>query len=100
MRYTVRKSVVRVIGRIWMPAVVASMQYTLSDYDVDNCKDDQGNLTRESVEQWLCTHSGDFQSVQDFYASLEVGSETVEIDWASEESEFTYSDCACEVAND
>ncbi len=96
MRYTVRKSVVRVIGRIWMPAIMAAQQIELSSYDLDNAKDEQGNLTRESVDRWLSTHTGDFQSVKDFYASLEVGDQTVEIPWADEESEFTYSDCACD----
>ncbi len=98
MKYTVRKSIVRVIGKIWMPSINAAHQYTLSDYDVENCKDEQGNVTRESVDQWVNTHTGDFQSVTDWYASLEVGGETIEIEWQNgEESEFAYSDCFAEV---
>lgn len=92
MKYTVSKSVVRIVGKIWMPMVEASQQLTLSDYDVENCKDDEGKITRESVESWLMTHSGDFSSVKDFWASLEIGNETIEIPWADEESELAYSD--------
>lgn len=93
MKYTVRKSIVRIIGTIWMPATTCAQEQTLSSYDVENCRDDAGQITRESVEQWLTTHSGDFQSVQDFSASIEDGETTVDIPWGKEESEFTFSDC-------
>lgn len=90
MKYTVRKSVVELIGTIWMPAVQCGQCKTLSDYDVENCRDEDGKITRESVEQWLMCHSGDFQSVTDFYASIEDGENTIEIPWNSEESEMAY----------
>ena len=81
----VRVAHVQVIGKIWMPAVPCAMDYPLSDYDLENI----GEFTRENVEAWLCTHSGDFQSVEDFCA---VCGDTV-LDWKSEESGYTYSDC-------
>lgn len=80
----VRNAYVEIIGKIWMPAVVCGQRQDLSDYDLENI----GEFTRENVEQWLCTHSGDFQSVTDFRAVCG----KVEIAWESEESEFTFSD--------
>jgi hypothetical protein len=125
VRYTVRKSVVRVIGQIWMPSTTAAQTYELSDYDVDNARDDEGKITRESVQRWLDTHAGDFASVTDFEASIEddrqcgrhggtwgadetcqdctfedgtvrpkpADTVTVDIPWADEESELTFSGC-------
>jgi len=79
-----------------MPAVTCSQIQTLSGYDVENCRDDEGKITRDSVEQWLTTHSGDFQSVQDFSASIEDGGNTVEIPWATEDGEMAFNDCNAE----
>lgn len=86
MRCTIERNWIEVIGPIWWPAgQTCAMRYDLSAYDVENI----GEATRENVEQWLCTHSGDFQHVEDFYAAI---GET-EIPWETEESEFTFSDC-------
>lgn len=94
MRYTVRTSIVRVIGHIWIPAIVAAMDYTLSASDLANMEANmEAPITRESVEAWLATHAGDFQSVDDFEASLEIGDQTVNFPWKDEESELTYNDC-------
>ena len=93
MRYTVRKSIVQVIGTIWMPSTTAAQTYELSGYDVDNARGDDGKITRESVQSWLDTHAGDFASVTDFSASIEDGDDTVDIPWADEESELTYNGC-------
>lgn len=93
MRYTVTTSRVQVVGTIWMPAVVCAMDYTWSTYDVENARDDEGNLTRESVERWLILNSGDFQSIIDFRADLVDGKNDFVSDWSDEESEFTYNDC-------
>jgi hypothetical protein len=94
MRYTVRKSFIQVIGKIWMPAVTCAMQYDLTSYDVENIKaTGDGKITRDAVEDWLGCHSGDFQSVADFSASIEDGNDTLDFPWAVEESEFTYCDC-------
>ena len=96
MRYTVRKSVVYVVGKIWMPAITAGQEIVLRDYDVENCRDDNGQITRESVSEWLGGNTGDFQSIEDFSASIEDGDQTVDIPWATEEGEMAYSDCFCE----
>jgi len=93
MRYTVRKSVVQVVGKLWMPMSTGATEYTLSGYDVENARDEDGKITRDSVDHWLALHSGDFSSIEDFRASIEDGDETTEIPWAKEESEYTFGDC-------
>jgi hypothetical protein len=98
MKYTVRQSVIDVVGRIWMPAAVCSLRITMSAHDVENARDDDGKITRESIEQWLMTHSGDFSQVMDFRASIEDGEETVEIPFASEAGEVAYMDTIAEEA--
>lgn len=93
MRYMIRKSVVHVYGRIWMPAIEAGTTLTLSDYDVENCREEDGEINRESVEEWLTMHSGDFREVIDFAASIEDGDKTIDIPWASEDNECAWQDC-------
>lgn len=96
MKYLVRKSIVQIVGRIWMPAIICGQTKTLDSYDIENCRDDEGNITRDSVEQWLMTHSGDFQHVIDFSASIEDGDKTVDIPWATEEDKYQFNDCFAE----
>lgn len=92
MKYTVRMSVIDVLGTIWMPSGLAATRYTLSRSDVDNARDDDGAVTRESIALWLDSHAGDFSGVTDFSASLEDGDSTVDIPWADEASEMTFGD--------
>lgn len=95
MRYTVRTSIVMVVGRLWMPMVEGATRLTLTGYDVDNARDDEGNLTRESVQRWLDCHAGDFSEIIDFSASLEDdrNDTTVDIEWSDEDNEMTYYAC-------
>ena len=87
--YTMRRTRVahvQVIGKVWMPSVTCAMEYPLSDYDLENI----GKFTRRNVELWLCTHAGDFQSVEDFRAVC--GDKVIE--WRKgEDSECTFCDC-------
>jgi ABC-type Zn uptake system ZnuABC Zn-binding protein ZnuA len=77
-----------VIGKLWMGGT-AAYSYEPTASDVENMRDEDGLITREGVEAWLDTHSGDFQSVTDF--SVDFGaSEFVSI-WATEESEMTFN---------
>jgi hypothetical protein len=93
-RYIVRHSYVNLIGRIWMPSVTCAEKKNLSQYDIDNIKAHGDEvIDRDAVEQWLTCNSGYFQSVQDFEASIEDGSETVDIPWNDPESECVYGDC-------
>lgn len=98
MKYTVRKSVIDVVGYIWMPQIVCSLRINMSDYDINNARNAEGELTRESVEQWLMTHSGDFQSVIDFRASIEDGDKTIDFPFATEDGECQYLDTISEPA--
>ena len=84
MRYVVEVNYIRIIGRIWLPPVICAQELKLSDYDIGNI----GELTRESVEHWLSTNAGDFQSIEDFSFSIK----DTDVEWSDEESEFTYSD--------
>lgn len=92
MKYLVRKSIVMVVGEIWMPSVVCAQEIVMRDYDLQNATDESGNITRESLGEWLDCNTGDFASILDFSASLEVGEDTVEIGWATEEGECAYFD--------
>lgn len=93
MRYMVRTSIVEVIGSIWMPSTTAAYTYTLTGHDIFSAQDENGQVTRESVQSWLDCHAGDFAGIDDFHASLEVGGETVEFPWLSENSEITFNGC-------
>lgn len=90
-RYIVRHSYVNILGELWMPNCVVSLHVTLRDYDIENMRTD-GPITREDVNQWLTSHSGDFQRVIDFQASIEDGDRTIDIPWSSEDTELAYLD--------
>lgn len=96
MRYTVRKSVVYVVGRIWIPAgAVCGQEIVLDSYALENAADENRKHTRESLQNWLDCNAGDFSEIVDFSASLEVGDDTIEIPWATENGEFMYLDATC-----
>lgn len=54
-------------------------------------RDDDGRITRESLERWLDCHAGDFSEIIDFYASIEDGDLSIDLPWSSEESEITFN---------
>ena len=89
MRYMVVTSKVEVIGQIWMPNATCAMDYNPR---ADDVRDEDGNITRDSVEFWLMLHSGDFQSITDFRADIADGETDLVFDWADPESEMTYND--------
>lgn len=95
MRYQKRVSRVDVIGRIWMPAVVCAMSYTLEDRDLDHIREDgRGRYTRPAVDRWLTTHSGDFQNIIDFRVTIsDAAGRDFDSDFKSAESEITFNDC-------
>lgn len=94
MRYQVVKSPVYVLGEIWMPTgVPCAMQYDLTSYDVENARDEDGEITRESVEDWLSKNAGDFSRIIDFAANIADGDKDIIIEWADEGNEAVYNDC-------
>lgn len=97
MKYLVKKSVVDVVGRIWMPQIVCSLRIEMRQYDLDNARDNDGRITRDSLELWLCSHTGDFSHIIDFRASIEDGEESIRIDFATEEGESQYLDTISEM---
>lgn len=82
---TITINQIEVIGTIWMPASTCAMTYKLTAHDIENI----GELTRENVQKWLDTHSGDFQSIEDFHADIG----DFDSPWEHEESECTFNDC-------
>jgi hypothetical protein len=77
-----------------MPGVTSAYEYTLDAYALKNLLPDDGSEpTRDDVEEWLTKNSGDFQSIDDFCASISIGKRNYEFPWANEESELTYNDC-------
>jgi len=93
MKRIIRESYVEVLGRIWMPGTTAACRYDLDRSAVEQCRDNDGAITRGSMEKWLSTHAGDFQSVTDFSASVEDGADTITIPWGSEDHAYTFEDC-------
>lgn len=89
MRYTVTVHYIQVIGRIWMPDIVAAQYHKLSQYDIDSISYEDGSIDRDGIQDWLDCHTGDFQCIDDFYADIN----DVIYDWQKEESEYMYSDC-------
>jgi hypothetical protein len=85
--------IIHVIGDIWQPDVgVCAQSYTLDEMEVRMyVADDQGNVTRDSVANYLDAHAGDFSGITDFQAVTPNGAEL--IPWADEESEMTYNEC-------
>jgi hypothetical protein len=65
------------------------VEYPLTAHDLEQLRDEQGQITRDDIDCWVSTHAGDFQHVIDFSASI--GDE--EYPWAEEESEGLYADC-------
>jgi hypothetical protein len=90
MKFTIERNWIDVVGKIWMPAVTCSQRIDLRAYDLENI----GEPTRENVDAWLATHTGDFQSITDFHAIIG----EVEIPWATEEGELAWFDCQPECA--
>lgn len=86
------KAYIKVIGPIWWPVgEMAAGLIDLTPYDIENIRDyGDGTIDRDAVELWLGAHSGGFQNVSDF--TVYFPSEDIDIQWASEESEFTYND--------
>ena len=90
MQYLTTKNIIQVIGKIWMPNSTCAMEYTLNKSDLEQYGIDLQNPTKESIERWISTNTGDFSSIEDFRA--DIGANKV-IDWTNPESEYIFSDC-------
>ena len=94
-----------VIGRIWMPNTKAAMTYrprvvpSGADCYGDDLEAPERGLPadwREAIDQWLATHAGDFQMIDDFSAYLPDRSV---VPWATEDSELAFYDCFADEDN-
>lgn len=97
MKYTVSKSIIRLIGYGWYGQTCAMLK-ELNSYDVGNLEDlglgDKLSKEekREVIEGWLARHSGDFQKILDFDADIELGDGcNVTVEWL-QDSECEYLD--------
>ena len=89
MQYQVTKHVIRVIGNIWMPNnITCAMEYTLSDSDLKRYGIDRKKPTRDQIERWIRTNTGDFSYIKDWYA--DIGQNKI-LYWKDPESEFIYN---------
>lgn len=98
MRVTKTYSEIQVLGKIWMPNTMAGMEMSLSSFEVENCKDSDENITKESVREWLDSHSGDFSEVIDFAYDLTLGDgNNGWVDyvggWENEDNEIDFLSC-------
>lgn len=98
MKYTVIKSIIRILGVNWYGQTCAMFK-ELNGYDVDNLENSglgqelSKEQKREVIEVWLVMNSGDFQRILDFEADIELGDgSNVSVDWQNEDSEFEYMD--------
>lgn len=99
-RYIIRHSYVDIVGGIWMPyGAVCSMRMRLSQHDIDDMRDADGKITRESVDRWVSVNSGDFSSLKDWRASIEDGNTTIDLPFTSEDGELAYLDTLAEEEN-
>jgi hypothetical protein len=83
IRRTITENYILVVGRPWM-GDTASYRYELHGPELASI----GKFTRANVRKWLDTHAGDFQSIQDFYATA--GDK--ELHWATRKGEEAYFD--------
>lgn len=103
MKITKAISYVKVIGRTW-EGYTAAMQYPINpatELKYPNGKAVDNNIHSGDLEnilrKWINGHTGDFETITDFSASLEVGENTVDIPWENDNSEeqyeFAMTDC-------
>ena len=80
MRYTITKCIIDVIGNLWMPNILAAQRKELTSFDLEKI----GIFTRNNVETWLSTNTGDFQRIKDFRVDFSIGYGEESTDWHSE----------------
>jgi len=69
--------------------LMCAYDYPVDAYDIENMTDDEGEITRDSVENWLSAHAGDFRSIEDFSGHVA----NKEFPWTNDDSEIIYFDC-------
>jgi hypothetical protein len=83
--YTVYENYIDVVGYGWYNQPI-SLTIKLQQHDVENMKDNNQQITRDSIQSWLDCHVRDFQSITDFYALIDNAG--IEIPWNKSEDEL------------
>ena len=96
MKYTVIKSIIRILGVNWCGQTCATLK-DLNGYDVGNLEESglgeelSKEQKREVIEGWIVKNGGDFQKILDFEADIELGDgSNVTVDWLNLDSEYEY----------
>jgi len=99
MKYTVIKSIIRIVGLDWYGRTCAT-EIDLNRFEVANLEHSglgehlSKEQKREVIEVWLAKQSGYFQKILDFEADIELGDGcNVMVDWDDEEYYSEYLDC-------
>jgi hypothetical protein len=88
-RYMIERNSVQVLGELWWPiGHPAACEYPLTAHDLDQLRDEQGQITRDDIDGWICRHVGDFSTIIDFTASI--GDQ--EYPWSNEDNEILSHD--------
>lgn len=77
--------VVHHVGPIWQPGYICAMDYRPR---VDDVRDATAAVTRDSVQDWLDAHAGDFSATLDF----SVSGGAIDLPFATEAGELAYAD--------
>ena len=84
--FTTERHWIEVVGYIWLPNnVICAQEIKIEKSEIEQI----GELTRENVESWLGSHTGDFSEIVDFSPHIK----DFEPGWKNEEHEIEYSDC-------
>ena len=94
MRYTVTKSLIRVLGKIWMPSILAAQTKELNYFDIKDLLRGRETFNRDDILEWLYKNAGDFQQIVDFEADIELpNGENLIVEWLNEENSYKYYEC-------
>ena len=93
MRYVKVVSYINVLGYLWMPSACTAQSLSPSAYDIENMRNDDGTIDRQSISDWLDKNTGDFSQVLDFECSIAVGDGTIDYAWQTEDNGMKYADC-------
>jgi hypothetical protein len=92
MKTLVLSSFINILGEAWMGESVAYIK-TLKNKDIIALLDDNNIITRESVQKWINSNTGDFSFIKDFYADIEhPNGETIIINWNYEMNRYNFNE--------
>jgi hypothetical protein len=93
MKYTVVKSIIRLIGYGWYDQLQCQ-ELTIDSselMDIEEKIEQKGDV-KEGIKEWLEYNAGDFSETTDFMADLEFSSGNVIADWNDPVNERVFHD--------